>query len=110
VAKCESLLANGIGVLIVDVVTNRLANLHALLLERLGHASPSDEPRLYACSYHAVKRNQQASVDIWTEELEIGKALPEMPLFLRAGPCVPVDLNDAYQRTCAEQRIPGTTN
>jgi hypothetical protein len=107
VAKCESLLAAGIGLLIVDVVTNRLANLHELLLVRLGHAEPSGNGHLYAGAYHPVQRHERTNVDIWMEKIEIGKALPTMPLFLLGGPCVPVDLNATYQRTCTEQRTPG---
>lgn len=107
VAKCESLLAAGIGLLMVDVVTNRRANLHELLLDRLGHAERSGDGQLYAGAYHPVQRHERANVDIWTEKMEIGKALPTMPLFLRGGPCIPVDLNGTYQRTCVEQRTPG---
>ncbi len=108
VAKCESLIGAGIGLLLVDIVTDRHANLHELLLERLGHSDPSRRGHLYSSAFHPVQRDEQASVDIWHEELELGKTLPQMPLFLRSGPCIPVDLNETYQRTCAEQRIPGT--
>ena len=44
VSKCETYLRQGIGLVIVDVVTGRKANLHNELLVRLarGSASPFD--------------------------------------------------------------------
>ena len=110
IAKCESLLVAGIGLIVVDIVTDRQANLHRGILERfdseiaigeLGH-----QGQLYVAAYHPVQREQQSSLDVWHEPLTVGGDLPAMPLFLRGGPCLRVDLNGTYRRTCEEQRIP----
>ncbi len=76
VSKCETYLQQGVGLVIVDIVTDRRANLHDELLERLG--------------------------------LEVGKALPKMPLWLKGGLCWPVELDTTYERTCRELRIEET--
>jgi Protein of unknown function (DUF4058) len=106
VSKCETYLQQGLGLIIVDVVTGRKANLHHALLERL---APADifpfKAELYAAAYRVVDRQGQSSLDIWQEELEIEEMLPTLPLYLRDGICLPVDLNATYQRTCREQRI-----
>jgi hypothetical protein len=104
--KCEAYLYQGVGLVLVDIVTNRTANLHHELLQRLRDrqgarvASP-----LYAAAYRPIGQNGQTSLQIWTNGLELGSPLPSLPLWLRGGPCVPVELEAAYQRTCLEQRI-----
>ncbi len=106
VAKCETYLQQGIGLVIVDVVTARQANLHDDLLARLAAVvSPSPEAGLYAVSYRTIERDEQSSLDIWRESLAIGEALPTMPLWLRGALCLPVDLDATYDRTCREHRI-----
>ena len=89
----------------VDVVTKRSANLHNELMARLG---TSVEPRytdLSAIAYRVVQRTAQTNLDIWLEALTLGNPLPTIPLWLRDGLCLPVELNTTYQRTCREQRI-----
>jgi hypothetical protein len=112
IAKCESLVVAGIGLVVVDIVTERHANLHRELLDRLDTrvdvADVGQDAPLYAAAYHPVQRDNVASLDLWHESLEIDRALPIMPLFLRGGPCVQVDLDGTYRRTCEEQRIPTT--
>ena len=39
-AKCVSYLTRGIGLIVVDIVTNRLANLHNEVIGLLGQAEP----------------------------------------------------------------------
>lgn len=113
VAKCESLVVAGIGLVVVDIVTERHTNLHRELLNRLDGAVEIGEmgrdARLYAAAYHPVQRDETPSLDVWHEPLEIGGELPVMPLFLRGGPRVRVDLGGTYQRTCEEQRIPSSS-
>lgn len=105
-AKCENYLRTGVGLLIIDVVTERKANLHTALLQRLDItdvAIPLDA--LYTAAYHVIQRDHRSDLDIWYEELALDRALPTMPLWLRDGPCMPVELEATYQRTCQEQRI-----
>ncbi len=107
VSKCATYLQQGIGLVVVDVVTDRRANLHDELLARL-HA-PVGVPikaELYSVAYRPVERGGQPSLDIWQEMLAVGHPFPTMPLWLRGGLCLPVNLGATYERTCREQRIP----
>jgi len=91
-----------------DIVSERKANLHDDLLSATAStvfASTSHGSELYACAYRAVEQKQQASLEIWFEELSLGQQLPTLPLWLRGGPCLPLDLNGTYEQTCREMRI-----
>ena len=108
VSKCAAYLQQGIGLVIVDVVTDRKANLHEDLLSRLATAGVVPlEAELYASSYRPVRREGQPTLDIWQEALAVGRPLPTLPLWLRGQLCVPVELEATYDRTCREQRIGG---
>lgn len=106
ITKCELYLRQGLGVIVVDVVTGRKANLHDELLDRLTSSKATRSNfDLYASAYHVLEREDQPSLDIWVEALEIGKELPTLPLWLPGGLCLPVKLESTYARTCQEQRI-----
>jgi Protein of unknown function (DUF4058) len=110
VAKCETYLRQGLGLVIVDVVTGRKANLQDELLVRLTSSGVTQSTSdLYATAYRVLERAEQPSLDIWSEPLAVGKALPILPLWLRGGLCLPVKLNTTYERTCQEQRISMTS-
>jgi len=108
-AKCAGYLKHGIGVMIVDVVTARSANLHKELFAAL---EVKDRRRvwqsptgLYATAYRAVTVRKNPRVEVWPEALKLGHALPEMPLWLSPDLCVPVRLEDSYIATCQSLRI-----
>lgn len=106
VSKCAALLQQGVGLVIVDVVTDRRANLHEDLLARL--QSPPSVPLhadLYAVAYRAVSRSEALNLDVWQQPLSIGQPLPTLPLWLKGGISLPVELGASYGRTCSEQRI-----
>jgi Protein of unknown function (DUF4058) len=105
VSKCETYLRQGVGLVMVDVVTVRRANLHRQLLERLSEGQTGMTSELYAAAYRPVERGGQTCVDVWQEAIEVGGALPILPLWLRGEICLPVDLAETYERTCREQRI-----
>jgi hypothetical protein len=106
VSKCAAYLQQGIGLVIVDVVSDRRANFHNVLLARLCASDVSPwEAKLYAVSYRPVQRAGQPSLDIWQAGVAVGGALPTIPLWLRGNLCFPVDLDATYHRTCREQRI-----
>ncbi len=106
VAKCETYLQQGVGLVIVDVVTARQANLHDDVLARLAAVNPmASGTGLYAVSYRTIERDRQSHLDIWRETLAIGDALPTLPLWLRGALCLPVELEATYDRTCREHRI-----
>lgn len=107
VAKCETYLQNGVGLIVVDVVTTRNANLHDELMDRVGgtEGARSDE-RLYATAYRPSGRNGSAQLTVWREKLELGAALPTLPLWLLHGPQVPVLLEATYEDTFRRLRLP----
>ena len=109
--KCAAYLQHGVGLLIVDVVTNRRADLHREILSRVGSPEPTAwEPDLYAVAYRLVKRDEEPALDIWQHPLELGLPLPTLPLWLRGNVCLGVDLEATYSRTCHEQRLsPGVS-
>lgn len=106
VSKCASYLHDRVGLIVVDIVTNRLANMHAALLERIA-LTPVNVLRseLYTAAYRPVRHEEKADVQVWQEPLAVGQPLPTMPLWLRDGPCLPVDLEAAYEQTCRELRL-----
>jgi hypothetical protein len=106
VSKCETYLQQGVGLLIVDIVTDRSANLHDQLLKRLEDpATVALDSALYAAAYHPVERDEEDRLDVWQQVLEVGKRLPEMPLWLKGGVCLPVELDATYERACRDLRI-----
>src|SRR6266540_37530 len=96
VAKCRSYLQDGVGLVLVDIVSDRQANLHEDLLAAVG-SSPQSAGRapaiLYAWAYRSVERGNQGELEIWFETLALGGPLPTLPLWLRSGPCLPTDLS-----------------
>lgn len=107
VAKCETYLQNGVGLIIVDLVTTRTANLHDELLNRIGGPETARSgDRLYATAYRPTGKNGSAQLTIWKEELALGSSLPTMPLWLLHGPSVPVHLESTYEDTFRQLRLP----
>ena len=104
-AKCEALLARGVGVMIVDLCTERRGSLHATLMHRCGDPAPADDP-LYAAAYHPLTRGDDLTADLWYRELAVGRPLPALPLFLLGGPCLKVDLQAAYDLTLDRLNLP----
>ena len=105
VSKCATYLQAGVGVVLVDVVTERSGDLHRELLARLGAGDAPGVPSLFAAAYRPVERAGIATLDVWREPLSLGQPLPTVPLWLRGGLCLPVELEATYERTCVEQRV-----
>ncbi len=108
-AKCAGYLKHGVGLVIVDIVTARTANLHQELFEvleaktrRPAWQSPTG---LYAVGYRAATFRKSPRVQAWPKPLRLGEPLPVMPLWLRADLCVPVRLEESYLTTCRSLRI-----
>jgi hypothetical protein len=106
-SKCETYLREGISLVIVDVVTNRKANFHELLLDRLtpNHESTPQTADLYAAAYHPIVHDPLVDLDIWYEPFAVGDRLPTMPLWLEVDLCLPLMLQETYEQTCRSQRI-----
>ena len=109
-AKCAGLIQHGIGVMIVDVVTSRTANLHEELFDTLEvksrRAAWKSPTGLYAIAYRPVTVRKSPRVEAWPEALTVGKVLPELPLWLALDLCVPVRLEESYVAACQSLRIP----
>jgi len=108
-AKCAGYLQHGIGVVIVDVVTARDANLHKELFDVLEATGRGIDWRsstgLYAVAYRPVTVRDKPRIEVWPEALRLGKPLPVMPLWLGLDLCVPVRLEESYVETCQSLRI-----
>ena len=105
VSKCAAYLQSGVGLVLVDVVTDRSGDLHRDLLARIGSGDPGPGPSLSGSAYRPVDRDGAPVLDVWREPLAVGQPLPTLPLWLRGGLCLPVELEATYQRTCVEQRV-----
>jgi hypothetical protein len=106
VTKCAAYSQQGVGLVVVDVVTDRHSHCHDEILKRLGWTKEMTlDTDLSTAAYRPVDRSGQTSLDIWQESLGLGLVLPTMALWLRGNLCLPVDLEATYDRTCREHRI-----
>jgi hypothetical protein len=109
-AKCAGYLRRGVSVVIIDIVTERLANLHAEILQALdtnGQPCWTSSTNLYAVSYRNVLGTDQSRLEIWSSALALGASLPELPLWLEIDLSVPLRLEESYMNTCSSLRMPG---
>jgi len=106
-AKCADHLRRGCGVVIVDVVTTRRADLHADLLVALGVSEGRTEGGgLSAVSYRSVGRSEEGQLLAWPAVLEIGDMLPTVPLWLGDDAVVPLNLEASHAAACLDLRVP----
>jgi hypothetical protein len=95
-------------VAVIDIVTNRRANLHNELLRLLELDEklvlPS-EVNLYAAAYRPILRREQPEIDLWTATFDVGQELPTMPLGLTSELFVPIDFQATYQEACRRRRL-----
>lgn len=108
VAKCAAYIQRGIGLINVDVVTDKQFNLHNELLGFLGHSGAAvmpGDPHLYAVAYRPAHREEGNLLDLWPAPLAVGQPLPVLPLALRGAFFVPVDLEATYTETRQRSRL-----
>jgi hypothetical protein len=106
--KCASYLHDEVGLIVVDAVTERKANLHRELLDLLGVAAADQGPSvpdLYAASYRTPPAADALLLEAWLEDLTLGAGLPTVPLWIRPDCCLPLDLELSYGMACAARRI-----
>lgn len=106
-AKCVAYLTRGIGLIVVDIVTNRLANLHNEVIGLLGYGEGFllEPAALYAVAYRPSRQVSGDQVEIWPEALAIDQLLPVLPLALRNAGVVPVDFEATYRDACRSSRL-----
>jgi hypothetical protein len=107
VAKCATLLGQGVCVAIVDLVTTRRFNLYGDLLELIGHTDPSlaPEPPLYAAVCRSKREGDTPRLEMWAQAFAVGQPLPTLPLWLADDLAVPLELEASYEETCRILRI-----
>jgi hypothetical protein len=107
-AKCASYLYRGVSLIMIDIVTDRRANLHNETM-RLMEAAPEmdlpTEANLYAVAYRPVLRQERPEIDLWPATFTVGSSLPLLPLRLTGDLFVPVDFEATYQEACRRRRL-----
>ncbi|QEL16104.1 hypothetical protein [Limnoglobus roseus] len=105
-AKCVDRLRHGCGLVVVDVVTTRRADLHVELLTALAIEAGPVGGSLSAVGYRPVRRDADGRLLAWPSALEIGRPLPTVPLWLLGMDVpVPLDLEASHTTACADLRI-----
>jgi hypothetical protein len=107
-AECVAYLTRGIGLIVVDIVTNRLANLHNEVVGLLGHDGAflmQPAASLYAVAYRPSHQTSGDQIEMWPEPLAVGQLLPTLPLALRNAGVVPVDFEATYREACRNSRL-----
>lgn len=107
-AKMSTYLQRGIGLVIVDIVTSRQFNLHNEYLDLMNldaNFRMADNAFLYSTAYQPIHRHGKNEIDFWPQPLVISEPLPTMPLSLRGGPRVPIELEKTYSSACQGSRI-----
>ena len=102
VTKCAALLQRRVCVTIVDVVTNRSANLFGELLAMLAQDGdfPASTGPLYAATCRRDRHEPQWHLQTWSHRLSLGQPLPTLPLWISDDVAVPLDLEATYEETC----------
>jgi hypothetical protein len=106
--KCVSYLTRGIGLIVVDIVTNRLANLHNDVMALFGRGEPflmTPAVATYAVAYRPSRQPSGDQIELWPTPLTLGQPLPVLPLALRNAGVVPVDLETTYTEACQRSRL-----
>ena len=104
--KCTGYLRQGIGLIVVDIVTERHESLQRAIQDMLElDAGETLDTRLFAAAYRTVPQDAALRLEVWSEELALGRNLPTLPLWLEADLAVPVDLEATYALTCRRLRI-----
>jgi hypothetical protein len=104
VGKCAAMMRDGVSVVIVDLVTDRHANLYAELIEFLGQADaalPPDPPSIYAAACRWTRVPKRARLQTWVHPLVLGHALPILPLWLSPTLAVQLELEPTYEEACS---------
>jgi hypothetical protein len=108
VAKASAFLQHGIGLVIVDPVTERHSNLHNELSLEVTGTSDYDfvgDAIIYAAGYRPTATETTSGVEAWLHPLAVGARLPTIPLFLRGHGLIALDLEATYTETRRRARF-----
>lgn len=107
-AKCAAYLAEGVGLVVIDVVGKHHFNLHDELTDVLRWSPDlmmAESPDIYVAAYRPRMRGEIPENDFWTFPLAVGSDLPTVPFALKGWGCVPLNLDESYTETCRECRL-----
>jgi hypothetical protein len=107
-SKCAAYLQQGIGLVVIDVVTERHANMHDKLITLLQQSEQfrfAPDSLLYTVAYRPARWKEGDQIDIWPAPLAVDQPLPIMPLALRGGPTLPLDLEITYTEARQGSRL-----
>jgi hypothetical protein len=105
VNKCAALLQQDVCVSIVDVVTERSANLYVELLEIFEVPEPPMPESIYAVTIRRRSAAHPWQLASWVHPLRVGGPLPTLPIWLNSAEGVMLDLEATYEETCRTLRI-----
>jgi hypothetical protein len=108
VSKCAAYLQQGIGLVVIDIVSHRTANLHNELMTLLRQAEVAHwftDGDLYTSCFRPRHDATGNSIACWPQRLTLGDALPIVPLPLLGGPTLPLDLELTYHETLVGSRL-----
>jgi hypothetical protein len=106
--KVASYLQAKVGVVVIDIVTSRHANLHDELVRLLGLPEALNFPHpgsLYAVAYRPIHRDVADRIDVWTSALGVSQAMPTLPLAVHGLGCLPLDLETTYSEARRVSRL-----
>ncbi len=92
----------------MDIVTNRLANLHNEIVNLLGRSEPyllAPSATTYAVAYRPSRQPAGDQIELWPKLLTVGQPLPVLPLALRNAMTLPVDLEETYEEARQRSRL-----
>jgi hypothetical protein len=102
--KCAAMLHEGVCVSIIDVVTDRHANLYVETLNQLkstDHGLGQEPPTLYAVTMRARTISTRPQlIDSWYYPLSLGQPLPTLPLWLSPTLRIALPLEPSYAECC----------
>jgi hypothetical protein len=112
-AKCATYLQQGVGLVTIDVVTERTGNLHNELVHLLdiGEQFLLPPDPLFAVAYRPVRREGRRDeplieqTHVWPAELREGEKLPLLPLALDRKIVLPLDLEESYNDARQRSRL-----
>jgi hypothetical protein len=105
--KCASLIYSGVGLMIIDIVTSRLGQMHnefIRLMEKGDEYLMPDGP-LYAIAYRPYLGRDEGRCEMWPAPLAVGQPLPTLPLPLDRGQYISVPLEATYMEACQKLRL-----
>jgi hypothetical protein len=107
-SKCANYLYRGVSLIIVDIVTERRANLHNETMDVMKADERfflSADPALYAVAYRPIIRDAREEIDLWPNPLDLGAPLPVLPLAINAELVLPVNFERTYVDVCQRRRL-----